>query len=81
MSYATDLWNMLCNIEIGDEVAIHTTHPSSGGFGGVLHFVEGLTYDVKTGVKYAGAAEATADVTLTVDLSPAAYFTTTPAGW
>lgn len=80
-SYASDLWNLLCNIEIGDEVVIHTTHPSSGGFGGLTHFVEGLSYDVKTGVKYTGDAEATADVTLTIDLSPQAYFTTSPPDW
>jgi hypothetical protein len=82
VSYATDVWNMLCNVEIGDEVVIHTTHPSSGGFGGLIHFVEGISYDAKTGVKYPGDAEATlVDITMTLDLSPAAYYTTKPTGW
>ena len=78
---AEALWNLLCNIEIGDVMEITTTHPGGGGFSALGHFVEGLTYDVGIGPRYTGAAEAIADVTLTVDLSPQAFFTPEPTGW
>jgi hypothetical protein len=79
--YASDLWNLLCNIEIGDVMRVNTTHPGTGGFTDTGCFVEGITYEVDLGPLYTGDAEATADVTLTVDLSPQARFTTAPTGW
>lgn len=78
---APALWDLLCNIEIGDLVNITTTHPGDGGFEALPHFVEGLSYTVGIGPRYAGQTEGVADVTLTVDLSPQAYFETAPEGW
>ena len=78
---ASALWNLLCNIEIGDVMQLTTTHPGGGGFSALGHFVEGVTYDVGIGPRPVGASEAIADVTLTVDLSPQAFFTTEPGGW
>lgn len=78
---AEALWNLLCNIEIGDIVNITTSHPGGGGFSALPHFVEGLSYTAAIGPRYTGESEGVADITLTVDLSPQAYFETPPDGW
>jgi hypothetical protein len=65
-------WNFLCNVEIDDIVSIRTTHPGGGGFGGDTFFVEGITYDAQLGPANQW------DLTLTLDLSPAAYYVPPP---
>ena len=71
---ATALWDLLGGIEIGDVVTAVTTHAGGGGFG-EDYFVEGIQYDADT----AGGATFT-NVTLSLDVSPAAYFTENPFG-
>lgn len=73
---AGDLWNLLCNVEIGDIVEITTTHPGAGGFLAEPYFVEGISYDAKP----LGREDIPdmVDITLTLDLSPKAYFTSNP---
>lgn len=68
-------WNFLCNVEIEDIVNIYTTHPGGGGFGGNQFFVEGITYEASLGTSTIW------DLTMTLDLSPAAYFGTEPSHW
>jgi hypothetical protein len=68
-------WNFLCNVEIDDIVNITTTHPGGGGFSASPYFVEGISYDAALGPTNQW------DLTLTLDLSPAAYYTTQPTNW
>lgn len=69
---AAALWNLLCNVEIGDVVEITTTHPGGGGFVSEPFFVEGIAYDAKP----LGRPDIPdmVDITLTLDLSSKAYF-------
>lgn len=64
-------WNFLCNVELGDVVIVNTTHIGGGGFDAVSFFVEGISYSFN-------AAGLLPDLTLTLDLSPAALFATGP---
>jgi hypothetical protein len=66
------LWKLCTEIELSDVLNVATQHPGGGGFGGVDFFVEGLSYDARP----KNAAEP--EVTLTVDLSPASYFSSDP---
>jgi hypothetical protein len=69
---ATATWALICGIELSDVITLTTTHPGGGGFSEDF-FVEGLTYeaDVQGGATFT-------NVTLTVDLSPKAYYDTVP---
>jgi hypothetical protein len=69
---AAALWNLICNVEIGDQLEITTTHPGGGGFNADTYFIEGIHYDVQP------LNPSYHDVTLTLDLSPAAYWSTNP---
>lgn len=69
---ADALWDLICNVEISDIVTLTTTHPGGGGFNAEEFFVEGIQYDV------APLRPDLHDVTLTLDLSPRAYFTNDP---
>ena len=64
-------WNLMCGIEIGDIVALTTTHVGGGGFNESF-YVEGLHYTA------APLNASYHDVTLDVDVSPAAYYDTNP---
>lgn len=61
-------WNLLCNVEIGDIIRITTSHPGGGGFIEEDFFVEGIRYEIRP------LTPLMADVTLTLDLSPGAFF-------
>lgn len=68
-------WNFLCNVEIDDIIAITATHPGGGGLSAERFFVEGITYDAQLGRSDIW------DLTMTLDLSPAAYWATAPTHW
>ena len=69
---AAALWNLICNIELSDQLQIDTTHPGGGGFNGVMYFVDGIHYEVEP------ATDDYHDVTLTLDVTPATAYTTNP---
>ena len=72
-AYATRVWALLCGIDISDRIQLTTTHHGgASGFNG-YHFVEGLHYRVEP------MAAGYMNVTLDVDVSPAAYYTTLPS--
>lgn len=61
-------WLFLCGVEISDLLALTVSSPGGGGFNLEPWFIEGIHYDIKPlNGQYA-------DVTLTLDLSPQAYF-------
>jgi hypothetical protein len=65
-------WELLCGAEISDQLAITVGSPGGGGFNAEPEFFEGIHYEVKPGNgEYA-------DVTMRPDLSPAAYFLSSP---
>lgn len=66
--YASAVNALMSGIDISDRIHLLT----SNGFNG-YHFVEGLEYDAQP------ASDTYDDVTLHVDLSPAAYWTTLPS--
>lgn len=66
-------WAFLCGVEISDLVNVTTTHPGGGGFSAEPYFVEGISYEMSS----AGASGGV-DLTLTLDLSPQAYFNQDP---
>lgn len=72
-SNASAHWNLLCGVELGDLITVTTTHPGGGGFAGVDFFIEGIHYEAD----YQLPPPLT-NVTLTLDLSPRAYYTTDP---
>lgn len=65
---ATQLWRVMCGVEIGDLIDITVTHPGGGGFNAEPFFVEGIHYDAKPWTS------TYPEVTLTLDLSPQAWF-------
>lgn len=74
---ATKVWQMLCDIDIADRVDVTVGSPGGGGFNEEPFFVEGVHEEVRG--KVAGSAGYTLDdVTMTLDLSPMAYFTSNP---
>lgn len=71
------LWNLLCRVDISDQITISKAHPGGGGLSSTAYFVEGITEtwrplvgDLDTGYPYCE---------MTLDLSPAAYWTTQPS--
>ena len=71
-SRAASTWRLLCGIELSDLITVTSTHPGGGGFSAVDFFVEGITYDITPlrGDEW--------NVTLTLDVSPRAYYNTNP---
>jgi hypothetical protein len=67
--HAAATWNLLSLIEIGDQVSLTVGSPGGGGFTDEGFFVEGIHEQVNP------LGEDYDDVTLTLDLSPQAYFT------
>lgn len=67
-------WTAICGFEIGDTITVTTTHPGGGGFNLEPCFIEGIHYQVDM---LQGAMR---DVTVTLDLSPQAYFSQNPFG-
>ncbi len=67
-SRAASLWNLMCNVDISDRIQLKCTNPGGGGFNDDLFFVEGISYDVRP------LQPSYADVTLTLDVSPAFYY-------
>jgi PKD repeat protein len=68
-------WSIICGIELSDIVTIYTQHPGGGGLDGVQHFVEKIHYDISQ------MRDDEWLVTLTLDLSPRAYYSFTPESW
>lgn len=71
---ATAQWNLLTGVEIGDVIEVTTTHLASGGFAAAPYFVEGISYDAQLGMRGIW------DLTMTLDLSPLAYYANSE-GW
>jgi hypothetical protein len=64
----------LAGVEIGDLLTVFTHAPGAGGFNSTQFFVEGIHYQVQAAIGILGLV----DVTMTLDLSPRAWFTTMP---
>lgn len=76
------LWAFMCGVEIGDILTVYTSNPGGGGFGKQndgfamdQFFVEGIHYTADP--LQAGFAA----VTMNLDVSPRAWFTTFPSTW
>lgn len=65
-------WALLCGVEIADQVNVFMGSPGGGGLSDVPFFVEGVHYDIQP------LQPGYAFVTLTLDLSPQAYYSTNP---
>jgi hypothetical protein len=65
---AAATWDLLCGVEISDMIDVTVSLPGGGGFNAEPFFVEGIHYDVQP------ATPDYRNVTLTLDVSPAAYF-------
>jgi len=64
-------WALMCGVDISDQFTLTTTHTGGGGFADDF-FVEGVHYEAKP-------MNATQhDVTLTLDISPAGYYDSSP---
>ncbi len=70
-SYGTAVWLMLCTAEISDRVYIETTWVGGGGLADYF-YIEGLHYEARpmSGTQH--------EVTLTLDVSPATFYTDSP---
>ena len=69
---AAPTWHLLCRCDIADQLAVTVDHPGGGGFSAVQHFIEGVHEEASAlNPDYD-------DVTLTLDLSPAAYYQENP---
>ncbi len=71
----TALWNMMCNVEIGDVITVITNNPGGGGMNpytryGNQFFVEGIHNVVNP------LSGELPDWTMTLDVSPRAWFST-----
>jgi hypothetical protein len=79
-SRAAALWDLLCGVDIADQVDITVGSPGGGGFNLEPFFVEGIHEEVvgrlRQGVPAGG--EGYDDVTVSLDVSPTSYFTTNP---
>jgi len=68
---AAALWSLMCEVEIGDLITVTTSHPGGGGFDDDF-FVEGIHYTAEP------MNDEYPDITLTLDVSPRAFFDTDP---
>jgi len=64
---AAQVWNFLCNAEIGDVITLTTTNPGGGGFADDF-FIEGLHYTVEP------LQPGYQNVTLELNVSPRGWF-------
>lgn len=64
-------WALICGVDISDIVHVKTTHPGGGGFDEDF-FVEGVSYEIVP------MTATHPEVTLTLEVSPAAYYETSP---
>ncbi len=69
---ASRVWALMCGVDISDIIRIKSTH-LGGGFNDVDYYVEGIS---ATATSRGG--EDFDDVEMTLDLSPRAYFNTSP---
>ena len=69
---APAVWALLSDIDISDEVTVTVTSPGGGGLNAEAYYVEGIHETVQP------LTPTYDDVTLSLDLSPAAYFTSNP---
>ena len=65
-------WDLLSRIDISDTIEVTVAIPGGGGFSAEQYFVEGVHEDVKP------LEPGYDDVTLTLDLSPRAYYAVDP---
>lgn len=76
---AADVWHLLSNVDISDQVDVTMTAPGGGMFSAEPFFVEGIHETVEGRLKAgASAGESYDNVTLRLDVSPTAYFTSNP---
>jgi hypothetical protein len=68
--YAAAIWRVMCQVDISDIIRLRTTH-LGGGFDEDF-YVEGLHYQVNP------LSDVYLDVTLTLDVSPRAYYNVNP---
>jgi len=66
-------WGLICGVEITDLVDLATSHPGGGGFNEEF-YIEGIRYDISPLVKDLDTGYP--NVTLTLDVSPRAYWVT-----
>jgi hypothetical protein len=71
---ASENWRLLCQVDVSDTVEVYVDAPQGGGFVGPAYFVEGVHEQAQP------LNELYDDVTLSLDLSPRAYFTENPWG-
>jgi hypothetical protein len=69
---AGPLWKMLTLAEISDRLTFTSAHPGGGGFTADEYYVEGVRYQAEPGTP------TVPNVTLELDVSPAALFTVNP---
>ena len=69
---AAALWGLMCDVEIGDVITVKTTHPGGGGFSNEDFFVEGIHYEAKP------MKTNMLEITLTLDVSPRAFYVLSP---
>lgn len=69
---ASENWRLLSLVDISDEVTVTVASPGGGGFSAQPYFVEGIHEQVGP------LTPDYDDVTLTLDLSPRAYFAFNP---
>jgi len=67
-SRAAATWDLMTTVDISDVVELTVTNPGGGGFSSEPFYVEGISYEVGP------LTPDYQDVTLTLDVSPAAYF-------
>jgi len=65
-------WAFLCGVELNDVVEVTVELPGGGGFTSEPYFIEGISYEVQP------LQPSFPLVTMTLDLSPQAYFTSNP---
>jgi hypothetical protein len=69
---APRVWALMCGVDISDILALTTSHVGGGGFDEEDFFVEGLHYEARP------LSKGMHEVTLDVDVSPAAYYDVNP---
>jgi hypothetical protein len=73
-------WKLLSQVDIADQINITVASPGGGGFTDEPFFVEGVHEQVDGRIRQGVASDAEGydNVTLTLDVSPMAYFDTNP---
>lgn len=69
---ASESWRLISQVDISDSIQVYVDAPDAGGFVGPSYFVEGVHESCEP------ANPVYDNVTLSLDLSPRAYFTTDP---